>query len=474
MGHHLAIVDPHPYGVAALHAGRRTEVRLVHLDPPVQGSGQEMPLDARWTPIIYYRPSARHGDLCRRDLTPSEGGAPLTPASYRKRVLQIQAGLVAQGLDGMIVVKPEHVRYVSGLWGYSTRPEYAMPRRLIAVVLPASGAPTLIVPKIEAVFARRATWLGDVRHHLEWKQGDEPVGGLALLARVLREKGLIGGRLGVETGFISAKLYQMLATELPGTTLEDTAAILEEIRMVKSPEEIAALRVAGRMAVREYQAEARAIAAGVAEYEVATQGRDAGTREYARALRRDRAGSPLTSPLVDGMQIITSGERLDMVHAWASVRRIRKGEVVLLDFCRLVQYLGYRVGFARIVSLRRPSAEEREMYRVTLDAFHQAVALVRPGVRACEPDILARELLTKAGLAETFVHRTGRGVGLENAERPEIQEHDQTVLQPGMVVTIEPSIYFPHFAVHVEDTFVVTRNGAEVLTPAPRELRILR
>jgi Xaa-Pro dipeptidase len=244
--------------------------------------------------------------------------------------------------------------------------------------------------------------------------------------------------------------------------------------MIKSPEEISALRVAGQMAVKEYQAEVRAIKVGVGEFEIAMRGREAGSREYARALRRSQSASPLTSPIVDGMQIITSGERLDMVHAWAAQRKIRNRDVVLLDFCRFVQFLGYRVGFSRMVSLRRPSADEREMFRLTLDAFHRAVALVRPGVRACEPDMLARELLTKAGLAETFVHRTGRGVGLENAERPEIQEHDQTLLKPGMVVTIEPSIYFPYFAVHVEDTFVVTRNGAEVLTRAPRELKLLR
>ncbi|WP_425306926.1 aminopeptidase P family N-terminal domain-containing protein [Caballeronia zhejiangensis] len=63
----------------------------------------------------------------------------------------------------MVVIKPEHVRYLSGFWGYSTRPEYASPRRLVALVVPASGQPTLIVPKIEFNFARRRTWLTDVR-----------------------------------------------------------------------------------------------------------------------------------------------------------------------------------------------------------------------------------------------------------------------------------------------------------------------
>lgn len=398
----------------------------------------------------------------------------MKPAVYRQRIAQIQSGMRRQGLAGMIIIKPEHVRYVSGLWGYSTRPEYAMPRRLIALVLPVAGPCTLIVPKLESLYARRGSWVPDIRHHVEWSQPGEVLGGVALLGQVLREKGLIGRRLGLEASFISAKLHQMLEGEFSGTAFEDATSVIEEIRIIKSPQEIAILRVAGRMAVQEFLAEARAIKAGVREFAVAVRGREEGSRRYARALARSPFRTPLTSPLVDGMQLINSGERLDMVHAWASDRKIQKGDMVLLDFCRLVQFLGYRVGFARMVSLRQPSRDERDMFRITLEAFRRAEALVRPGVKAGEPDVVAREVLARAGLAETFTHRTGRGVGLENAERPEIQEGDQTVLKPGMVVTIEPSIYFPNFAVHVEDTVLVTRSGSEVLTRTPRDLRILR
>jgi Xaa-Pro aminopeptidase len=98
------------------------------------------------------------------------------------------------------------------------------------------------------------------------------------------------------------------------------------------------------------------------------------------------------------------------------------------------------------------------------------VSVLRLGVPAEQADLIAREFLDRHGLGETFVHRTGRGVGLEGAERPEIGAGDKTVLQPGMVVTVEPSIYMPNFAVHVEDTFLITQDGHEVLTPCPREL----
>ncbi len=397
----------------------------------------------------------------------------MTPELMRRRITETQRKLREHGLDGMLVIKPENVRYLAGFWGYSTRTEYAMPRRLIALVVPERGECTLIVPKIERNYARRQTWIDDVRHHVEWEQPDETFGGLVLLGKALQDKGLRGGRLGIETGFVSAKLLAMLQAELTGTHLVDAPPILEDMRMIKSPEEIAVLRISGEMAVREYQAEASAVRAGVREFEIAAIGRAEGTRLYAEHLAHAGNGHVLVDPVVDGLQIITSGERLDMVHALSSERQIGQGDMVLLDFCRYPQFLGYRIGFSRMVSLRQPSKAETEMVDLTMQAFHLSLSVLKPGVPAEEPDLIAREFLDKHGLAETFVHRTGRGVGLEGAERPEIGAGDKTLLLPGMVVTVEPSIYMANFAVHVEDTFLITPDGHEVLTPCPRELAIV-
>jgi len=392
---------------------------------------------------------------------------------YQARVLSVQAALAVRGIDGLVVIKPEHVRYLAGVWGYSVRPEYAMPRRLIALVLPRRGEPTLVVPKIERLFAERRTWLSDVRHHVEWSQEDEPFGGLALLETVLKEKGLAGCRVGLELGFISAKLLALFQESLPTTSVDDASGIVEEIRMIKSPEEIRIMRIGGRMAVSEFEVEVQAIRAGVAEYEIAMTGRDEATRLAAELANDVHADVPLEHPLIDGFQIITSGPRLDMVHALASTRRIREGDVVLLDFCRIPQYGHYRIGFSRNVALRNLSAREADMFAVTAEAYKRAVAMLKPGMPAEIPDLVAREVLEKAGLGETFVHRTGRGVGLEGVERPEIGAGDKTKLQPGMVVTIEPSVYFADFAAHVEDTFLITQDGCECLTECARDVRIL-
>src|SRR5688500_3578976 len=105
--------------------------------------------------------------------------------TMRRRIERTQESLRASGFDGMLAIKPEHVRYLAGLWGYSTRPEYAGPRRLVALVVPARGEPTLVVPKIEAVYAERQSHLSDIRHHVEWEQAGEVFGGLVLLASVM-------------------------------------------------------------------------------------------------------------------------------------------------------------------------------------------------------------------------------------------------------------------------------------------------
>jgi Xaa-Pro aminopeptidase len=306
-------------------------------------------------------------------------------------------------------------------------------------------------------------------------QSQEIFGGLNLLDVVLREKGMIKGKIGVETGFVSARLLGLMQAQFPNATFEESAGIVEELRMIKSAGEIAIMRIGARMAVAEYQVELQAIHAGVTEYEVALKGRDEATRLAAHYLaEHGRSGEmPLDHPVIEGLQIITSGPRLDMVHALASNRKISAGDIVLLDFCRIPQLDYYRIGFARNAALRELTGEETDIYETVARSYRRALEVLRPGVPAEEPDLVAREILDKAGLGETFVHRTGRGVGLEGVERPEIGAGDKTPLRPGMVVTIEPSVYFQGFAVHVEDTFLITADGYECLTECPREVKIL-
>lgn len=394
--------------------------------------------------------------------------------TYRDRIIKLQSHVRESGLDAILVIKPENVRYLTGMWGYSNRTEYAMPRRLVCAVIPASGEPVLILPKLEYLFATRRSWFGDIRYHVEWRSETETFGGLNLLNKIFKEKGLEGKTIGVEKNFISAALYDLFINELAVSEIHSSAGAVEKMRVIKSPEEIAIMRIGGEMAVQEYYAECAGIRPGVREFEIAMLGRDEAAHQFAWHCDHSSGKCPLDHPLAETSQIITSGPRLDMVHALASTRAIEPDDMILLDFCRIPQFENYRIGFARNVSMRKPDSSEEDMFRIVLDAYDEAVSVLRPGIAAEVPDLVAREMLDKAGIGETFIHRTGRGVGLEGAELPEIGAGDKMLLEPGMVVTIEPSIYLPYFCAHPEDTYLITEDGAELLTRCPRELNVLQ
>jgi Xaa-Pro aminopeptidase len=125
----------------------------------------------------------------------------------------------------------------------------------------------------------------------------------------------------------------------------------------------------------------------------------------------------------------------------------------------------------RTLCVGQPSEQARQVYEAVREAQQAAVDAVRPGRKVGEVDQAARKLLQKNKLGRYFTHSTGHGVGLEIHEAPRLAAGQQEVLRPGMVITIEPGVYLPgKFGVRIEDMVLVTDHGAEVLTPASKEL----
>ena len=128
----------------------------------------------------------------------------------------------------------------------------------------------------------------------------------------------------------------------------------------------------------------------------------------------------------------------------------------------------------RTVALGGLDRQGRRVYQAVLEAQQAGIAAVRPGIQAAEVDRQARMVLRKHGLEDAFVHSTGHGVGLEIHEPPRLGRREKTRLEAGMVVTIEPGVYLEgRGGVRIEDMVVVTSTGCEVLTPTPKELRVL-
>ena len=165
--------------------------------------------------------------------------------------------------------------------------------------------------------------------------------------------------------------------------------------------------------------------------------------------------------------IVASGERSALPHGRATRAKLPRKGFVTLDFGVILN--GYCSDMTRTVHLGRASGEERAAYDAVLEAQESAVEAVKPGATCGEVDKAARDVLKKAGWGEYFTHSTGHGVGLEIHEQPRVAAGQETRLEAGMVITIEPGVYLPgKFGIRIEDMVAVTKTGHWILTPVTK------
>lgn len=167
--------------------------------------------------------------------------------------------------------------------------------------------------------------------------------------------------------------------------------------------------------------------------------------------------------------IVASGPNSAMPHARPSSRPFGKNEFIVLDQGAILA--GYASDMTRTVHVGPAGAAGRELYATVLEAHEQAKAAVRAGVSCAAVDRAARAPIKARGWSEYFPHSTGHGLGLDVHEMPRIAAREKAILPAGAVVTIEPGVYLPGTGgVRIEDLVVVRENGAETLTPSPKNL----
>jgi Xaa-Pro aminopeptidase len=170
--------------------------------------------------------------------------------------------------------------------------------------------------------------------------------------------------------------------------------------------------------------------------------------------------------------IVASGERSSMPHGVSSRRVMQQGDLVTLDFG--IRYGGYSSDMTRTVCLGEPTVRQREIYDIVLLAQETGLRALKAGKTGIEVDACARAVIEAAGYGPQFGHGLGHGVGISVHETPRLNKRDETVLTPGMVVTVEPGIYIPGWGgVRIEDMAVVTENEAKVLTQSPKTFIII-
>ncbi|SDN72227.1 Xaa-Pro peptidase family protein [Geodermatophilus sp. DSM 45219] len=353
------------------------------------------------------------------------------------------------GVDLLVVTPGSDLRY---LCGYDA---HAM-ERLTALAVPRRGEPFLVVPRLEApmVEASPAGALG--LEVLAWDETDDP---FALLA------GAATARLGsaparVAVGDRTWALHALgVQGALPGAALELGSPVVDRLRMVKTPAEVAELAAAGAAIDRVHARMGEWLRAGRTEAEV-------GADIAAAILAEGHVSVDFT--------IVGSGPNGASPHHELSDRVVGAGDVVVVDIGGETA-TGYRSDCTRTYAVGRdPDGEVAEWYAVLQEAQRAATAAVRPGVTAEQVDAAAREVITAAGWGEYFIHRTGHGIGLDTHEAPYIVAGNELPLVAGMAFSVEPGIYLPgRCGARIEDIVVCTPDGATALNEGPRELVVL-
>ncbi len=350
------------------------------------------------------------------------------------RLEKLRQAMEKNQLDAFVVMSPENRRYLSGFTG---------------------TAATLLIT------ADKAYLLTDFRY-IEQATAQAPlfqiikVGNDSL--RELKELAGPAKQIAFEADYVTFADYSILKEVFPEGELRPSSQLVAEMRSIKDEEEIALIRKAAEIADQSFSHVLDILKAGQTEEEISA--------ELEFAMRKQGASGRSFD------FIVASGWRSAMPHGVATSKQIEMGELLTMDFGAL--YQGYCSDITRTVCLGQPDDKQREIYELVLKANLLGIETVAPGKTGKEVDEVVRTFLADAGYGKYFGHGLGHSVGLAIHEGPNLNMREERVLEPGMIVTVEPGVYLPNWGgVRVEDMVLVTEEGCEVLTQSAKEFIII-
>jgi Xaa-Pro aminopeptidase len=357
------------------------------------------------------------------------------PSEFAERRSKLSVSLDGARADAFLTSFLPNCRYLSGFTG--------------------SNAALLISD-------RRAILFTDPRYELQAPQEadcevrivkDSLIKELAKWAKRLRVR-----TLAFESQHITFQAHKTLKEAVSEIRLKPIDNAVEALRMVKSDAEIETIRVSVELNSRALEQALRRFKPTMTEVDLA------GEIEY--RMRKLGAERPSFET------IVAAGERSALPHARPTDKAIGTDHLLLIDMGSSVA--GYASDMTRTFAVGKLDGKTRRMYRAVLESQLAAIDAIKPGVSCGSVDGAARKVLRGYGLDRYFVHSTGHGLGLEIHEPPRVGRKEQTKLEAGMVVTVEPGVYEAGVGgIRIEDTVVVTSDGCKPLTPTPKELAVL-
>jgi len=359
---------------------------------------------------------------------------------FRERIRRAGELMEKAGLDAILLTKPQNMTYLLGNG------------RLCAfAIIARSGTNYVGVPKTDIEDTKK----GCASEHI--LGFEDEVGMLHSLMHIWKE-------LGLENTFLKVSMLEMFKhPHAKPETLEftDVTPIMTDLRIIKSSEEIEKIRKAARVADKAMDAAVKAVKPGVIETEVA------GEAEY--VMRKNGAEEFFRT-------YVASGPRSSIAHGVVGHRRLRKGDMVMIDLHPTVDE--YHADMCRTICVGQPSEKQRKAFDVYLKAQRAAVQAASPGSTMAQLENIMHETFEKEGYEEYFVGPPIHGVGLEFEEPPLPAGHaffhgeePKDDLKPGMVISIgNCGLYLGEFGVRIEDTVAITDKGHREFTTYRRTL----
>jgi Xaa-Pro aminopeptidase len=349
-------------------------------------------------------------------------------AILRKKILEL-------GLDGILITDLTNLRYLTGFTGSSG-------------FLIITTKHTILVTDFRYQEQAREEVKGVT---IRIEQGDRP----NEIKRILKEYGI--KKLGFEDHSVSYRFYKQLSKGK--TKLKALTDTIESFRFIKSKKELSCIKTAIQRAERAFKRLQPFIKTGTTEQKLAMQ---------LEGFLREEGCKKIPFGV-----IVASGSMSAFPHAKPTNRVLRAGDFVIFDWGGECE--GYYSDMTRTVVLKDKNIKrQKELYYLVLEAQSRAIEAVRSDIKATSIDAVARDYIKQRGYGKYFGHGTGHGVGLAVHEKPVISERSKDIIKKDTVFTIEPGVYIPGFGgVRIEDMVIVKKEGVELLTTLPRELKIV-
>ncbi len=371
---------------------------------------------------------------------------------FKKNLEKLREKMNQNNIDLVIITDDDNLYYFTGYHDF-LHMDFNRPTILI---VPKDDESTLITPLLDVLLVPEDTPVDKIE---TWNDGIGTEWREFLPKLLNKHQNIL-----CEKYKINATVNNYLSELLNGKILGNITPLINDIRMIKSAEELKIARHAGEVAMAMMEGAKSVIAHNVPQYEIALAQSQAGTRKAAELLESHYPNSPNMSPNIHFLPVITSGKDLPYTHRRASTKLVKKGEPVFCCYCGSTNFHRFKLGFDRVFWVNEIRDKDQiKAFEVAVKSQQSALSVLGPGVTAEQVHAAYADTIQSEGYPyPTF--RCGRGTGFSFLEEPQLVVGNKTVLKPGMVFAVDGGSSAKDFRGQVGDSFIITEDGYEQIT----------